>query len=58
MVITGTLDLVERTYEGSMLSSICTHKRQKRHMFILSIDKITLKSKSARQDTELVWTLI
>jgi hypothetical protein len=56
MITTGTIDLVERTYEGTMHSTICARKRQKRHVFILSIDKIALQS--ARQDAEPARTLI
>jgi hypothetical protein len=56
MVITGTIDLVERTYKGLMLLSICVHKRKNRHVFILSIDKIALQS--AQQDAEQAWILI
>jgi hypothetical protein len=40
MITTVTIDLVERTYEGMMHSSICTCKGQKRQVVILSVDKI------------------
>jgi hypothetical protein len=42
MVTTGTIDLVERTYEGMMHLSICTCKHQKRQVVILFADKIVL----------------
>jgi hypothetical protein len=42
MVTIGTIDKVERTYEGTMHICICARKRQNRQVLILSGDMICL----------------
>jgi hypothetical protein len=51
MITTGIIDLVERTYKGTMHSSICVRKHQKRHVVILSVDKIVPAERPAGRGT-------